>query len=133
MDRYYNPKNGDSYTVTAANTTPTGITFVDGNCNLDGGSGLLVVTGTLNMNGNPSFNGVILVLGSGVVNRDGGGNGNVYGAMVVASFNRNGNGGFTAPSFNTNGGGNSTMQYDSLAVSRALGAIGAAPGGIREY
>lgn len=133
MGRYRAPANGDSYTVNDSNTTPTGITFVDGNCNLDGGSGLLVVTGTLNMNGNPSFSGVILVLGGGVVNRDGGGNGNIYGAMVVASFNRNGNGGFTAPNFNTNGGGNSTMQYDSLAVSRALGAIGAAPGGIREY
>lgn len=133
MGRYFNPGNGESYTVTAANTTPTGITFVDGNCTLDGGSGLLVVTGNLNMHGNPNFEGVILVLGNGVVNRDGGGEGNIYGAMVVASFNRNGNGGFTAPFFNTNGGGNSKIQYDSLAVSRALGAIGAAPGGIREY
>ena len=133
MNRYFAPAAGESYTVSASNTTPTGITFVDGNCNLDGGSGLLVVTGALNMNGNPSFSGVILVLGTGTVNRNGGGNGDIYGAMVVASFNRNGNAGFTAPSFNTNGGGNSTLQYDSLAVSRALGAIGAAPGGIREY
>ncbi|MDT4896380.1 MAG: hypothetical protein QOH25_1457 [Acidobacteriota bacterium] len=132
MGRYNKPASGESYTVSSSNTTATGITFVDGNCNLDGGSGLLVVTGNLNMNGNPSFNGVILVLGTGVVNRDGGGNGNIYGAMVVASFNRT-SGNFTAPSFNTNGGGNSTMQYDSLAVSRSLGAIGAAPGGIREF
>jgi hypothetical protein len=132
MDRYYAPTSGSSYTVTAANTTANSITFVDGNCNLDGGSGLLVVTGNLEMNGNPSFNGVILVLGTGTVNRDGGGNGNVYGAMVVASFNRT-SGNFTAPSFITNGGGNSTLQYDSLAVSRAMGAIGVAPGGIREF
>ncbi|HKR01181.1 MAG TPA: hypothetical protein VJT09_10935, partial [Pyrinomonadaceae bacterium] len=133
MGRYYSVSNGDSYTVSSSNTTATGITFVDGNCNLDGGSGLLVVTGTLNMNGNPNFSGVILVLGGGTVNRDGGGNGDVYGAVVVASFNRNGNGGFTAPSFNTNGGGNSKMQYDSLAVSRAMGAIGTVSGGVREY
>jgi hypothetical protein len=133
MDRYYAPAAGSSYTVTADNTTPTSITFVDGDCNLEGGSGLLVVTGDLNMSGNPSFEGVILVLGQGTVNRNGGGNGNVYGAMVVASFDRNGNGGFTASSFNTNGGGNSTFQYDSLAVTRAMGAVGAAPGGIREY
>jgi hypothetical protein len=133
MGRYYAPANGSAYTVTAANTTPTGITFVDGDCNLDGGSGLLVVTGNLEMSGNPSFTGVILVLGEGTVNRNGGGNGNIYGAMVVASFNRNGNGGFTGSTFNTNGGGNSNFQYDSLAVSRALGAIGATPGGIREY
>jgi hypothetical protein len=132
MGRYYAPASGSSYSVTASNTTPTGITFVDGDCNLDGGSGLLIVTGNLQMNGNPNFDGVILVLGTGTVNRDGGGNGNVYGAMVVASFNRT-SGNFNAPSFNTNGGGNSTMQYDSLAVSRAMGAIGAAPGGIREF
>jgi hypothetical protein len=133
MGRYYSPASGSAYSVTASNTTPTGITFVDGDCNLDGGSGLLVVTGNLEMSGNPSFDGVILVLGGGSVNRNGGGNGNVYGAMVVASFNRTGTGGFTAPSFNTNGGGNSTMQYDSQAVARAMGAIGAAPGGVREY
>jgi hypothetical protein len=132
MGRYQKPAVGSAYTVTAANTTPTGITFVDGDCNLEGGSGLLVVTGNLEMSGNPNFEGVILVLGQGSVNRDGGGNGNVYGAMVVAAFNRQ-NGNFTAPSFNTNGGGNSTMQYDSLAVARALGAIGVAPGGIREF
>jgi len=132
MGRYHAPASGSEYTVTASNTTATGITFVDGNCNLEGGSGLLVVTGNLNMHGNPSFSGVILVLGTGVVNRDGGGNGNIYGAMVVANFNRT-SGDFGAPSFNTNGGGNSLMQYDSLAVARALGAIGAAPGGIREY
>ncbi|MDT5063024.1 MAG: hypothetical protein QOH63_3483 [Acidobacteriota bacterium] len=134
LNRYFTPATtGGSYTVNDSNTTPDGITFVDGNCNLDGGSGLLVVTGTLNMSGNPNFSGVILVLGTGSVNRDGGGNGNVYGALVVAGFDRNGTGGFTAPTFNTNGGGNSTMQYDSLAVSRAMGAVGTTVGGIREY
>lgn len=133
MDRYYAPASGSSKSVTAANTTPTGMTFVDGDCELDGGSGMLVVTGTLHMNGNPSFDGVILVLGEGKVERDGGGNGSVYGAMVVAAFDPNGTGGFTAPTFTTNGGGNSTLQYDSLAVSRAMGAVGAASGGMREY
>lgn len=133
MGRYFAPTNGDSYTVTSGNTTPTGITFIDGDCNLEGGSGLLVVTGNLNMNGNPNFEGVILVLGTGSVNRNGGGNGNIYGAMVVASFNRNGNGGFNAPSFTTNGGGNSVFQYDSLAVARAMGAVGTVSGGVREF
>jgi hypothetical protein len=132
MGNYHAPASGTEYTVSASNTTATGVTFVDGDCNLDGGSGLLVVTGKLNMKGNPNFSGVILVLGSGVVERDGGGNGNVYGAMVVAKFDRT-SGDFGAPSFKTNGGGTSLIQYDSLAVSRALGAIGAAPGGIREY
>ncbi|MDT4967862.1 MAG: hypothetical protein QOJ64_2599 [Acidobacteriota bacterium] len=134
VNRYFTPStSGGSVSVTASNTSAEGITFVDGDCNLDGGSGLLIVTGDLNMSGNPSFSGVILVLGGGSVNRNGGGNGNVFGAMVVAAFDRNGTGGFTSPTFNTNGGGNSTLQYDSLAVSRAMGAVGASVGGIREY
>jgi hypothetical protein len=133
LNRYYKPATGGSYTVNSSNTTADGITFVDGDCSLDGGSGLLVVTGDLTMSGNPNFSGVVLVLGGGSVNRNGGGNGNIYGALVVASFDRNGTGGFTAPVFNTNGGGNSTMQYDSLAVSRAMGAVGTTVGGIREY
>jgi hypothetical protein len=134
LNRYFTPATtGGSVTVSDSNTTPDGITFVDGNCNLEGGSGLLIVTGDLEMSGNPNFSGVILVLGTGSVNRNGGGNGNIYGALVVAALDRNGTGGFTAPIFNTNGGGNSTMQYDSLAVSRAMGAAGTIVGGIREY
>jgi hypothetical protein len=85
------------------------------------------------MNGNPNFNGLILVLGAGSVNRDGGGNGNIYGAMTVAHFNFVGPGGFLGPTFNTNGGGTSTMQYDSDAVRKALNAAGPRVWGVREY
>jgi hypothetical protein len=105
--------------------------FIDGDCVLDGGSGLLVVTGNLEMNGNPSFNGLILVLGDGTVNRNGGGSGNIYGALIVAKFNRSG-GGFLAPWFDTDGGGNSTMQYDSAAIRRALNTTGRPVAGIVE-
>jgi hypothetical protein len=108
-------------------------TFVDGNCTLDGGAGLLVVTGNLEMNGNPNFNGLILVLGGGTVNRDGGGNGNVYGAIAVAKFDQNGTGGFLAPTFYTNGSGNATIQYDSCAVKRALNIAGPRILGVHEY
>ncbi|HEV8167863.1 MAG TPA: hypothetical protein VGP59_00920, partial [Pyrinomonadaceae bacterium] len=84
-------------------------TFVDGDCTLDGGSGFLVVTGTLTLNGNPNFKGAILVLGTGVLIRNGGGNGDIYGGIMVAAFGRK-SGNFTAPTFLTNGGGNSTIQ-----------------------
>jgi hypothetical protein len=108
-----------------------GFTFVDGDCELDGGSGLLIVTGTLTMNGNPNFDGLILVLGEGRVERDGGGEGDVYGAMAVARFNATG--GFLPPFFNTAGGGNSTMHYDSTALRQALNAAGPRVLGIHEY
>ena len=64
--------------------------FVDGDCNLDGGGGLLIVTGTLTMSGNPSFSGLILVLGDGRIQRNGGGNGDIYGAITVARFDSTG-------------------------------------------
>ncbi len=95
------------------------ISYVDGNATLTGGAGLLIVTGKLTMHGNPSFDGIVLVLGTGEVERSGGGNGNFGGAMMVAKFDINGTGGFQAPKFQTNGGGNSDFQYDSRAVEAA--------------
>ena len=106
-------------------------TFVDGDCTLDGGSGFLVVTGTLTMRGNPNFKGAILVLGTGQLIRSGGGNGDIYGGIAVAAFNRTA-GNFTAPTFNTNGGGNSTIQYDSAALKTGIGS-GTNVSGIREF
>lgn len=118
----------DGYAGSATNPV---FTFVDGDCTLDGGGGLLVVTGNLEMNGNPSFSGLILVLGGGTINRDGGGNGNVYGAIAVASFGSTG--GFTAASFHTNGSGTATVQYDSDAVRRGLNLAGPRILGVGEY
>jgi hypothetical protein len=108
-----------------------GVTFVDGDCDLDGGSGLLIVTGTLSMKGNPNFDGLILVLGEGRVERDGGGEGEIYGAMAVARFNSTG--GFLPPFFDTDGGGTSTMKYDSRALRQALNAAGPRVLGIHEF
>lgn len=122
-----------SFSGTSGSTSSPAFTFVDGDCSLDGGAGLLIVTGTLTMSGNPSFTGLILVLGDGVVLRDGGGNGTIYGAMAVAKFPKNGSGGFQAASFTTNGGGTSLMQYDSSAVRSALNVAGPRVLGVHEY
>ena len=120
-----------SFSGYAGSTTSPALTFVDGDCTLDGGAGLLIVTGNLEMNGNPNFNGLILVLGGGTINRDGGGNGNVYGAIAVASFGATG--GFTAASFHTNGSGTATIQYDSDAIRNALNLSGPRILGVGEY
>jgi len=120
-----------SFSGYAGTSTDPLFTFVDGNCNLDGGAGLLIVTGTLTLNGNPNFDGLILVMGQGIVNRDGAGNGEYYGAMAVARFNRT-SGPFLAPWFDTDGAGTSSMQYDSDAIRRALNASGPRALGIHE-
>lgn len=116
---------------TSFDGNPEGFTFVDGDCDLDGGSGLLIVTGTLTMKGNPNFSGLILVLGEGRIERDGGGNGEIYGAVAVARFNATG--GFLPPFFDTDGGGTSLMKYDSRALRQALNAAGPRVLGIHEY
>jgi hypothetical protein len=126
--RYFTSFSGDS----GSSASPA-FTFVDGNCNLSGGAGLLIVTGDLNMSGNPSFDGVILVLGNGYINRNGGGNGSIFGAIVVASFDPAGTTDFTASTFHTNGGGNATIQYDSAAIKRALNLGGPVVWGVHEY
>jgi len=135
MGRYYT-----TFTGTAGTTTNPAYTFVNGNCTLDGGAGLLIVTGDLILNGNPNFNGVILVLGGGSVNRNGGGNGNIYGTVYVAKFARswpaNENAQshpFLAPTFNTNGGGTADLRYDSTWVQKAKDSMGDIIRDVREY
>jgi hypothetical protein len=135
MGRYFT-----SFSGMAGTTTEPKFTLVNGNATIDGGAGLLIVTGNLVLNGNPSFNGVILVLGEGTINRDGGGNGNILGSIYVAKFARSWpaseNGQphpFLAPAFHTNGGGNANLRYDSFWVQQAKDALGDIVRDIREY
>lgn len=135
MGRYYTSFNGMAGTATEPK-----FTLVNGNATIDGGAGLLIVTGNLVLNGNPSFNGIILVLGEGTINRDGGGNGNILGSVYVAKFARSWpaseNGQphpFLAPTFHTSGGGTADLRYDSAWVQQAKDALGDIVRDIREY
>ena len=130
LNRYFKPSAGQSITVD--DSTSSGLfTFVDGDCTLKNGAGVIIVTGTLTMRGNTNFRGIILVLGDGVLIRDGGGTGEVLGGITIAAFDREA-GGFTSATFNTNGGGNSTVQYDSSALTFGLSS-GQNVSGIREF
>ncbi len=135
MGRYYT-----SFSGIAGTTTKPEFTLVNGNATIDGGAGLLIVTGNLVLNGNPNFNGVILVIGEGTINRDGGGNGNVFGSIYVARFARSWpaseNGlphPFLAPVFYTDGGGTANLEYDSEWIQKAKDALGDIVRDIREY
>jgi hypothetical protein len=122
-----------------ANNPDGALTFVDGDFTLGPGSptgqGTLIVTGNLTLNGNFNWNGVIMVLGGGSVQRSGGGNGNIYGAMFVAKFAKTGAATdvFQAPTFNTSGGGSANIQYNSFEVDRAKAVGGHSVTGIHEY
>jgi len=124
-DRYFNTTAGDSAPSDFGATTSDGIfTFVDGDVSLpsSGGKGLLVVTGTLTMSGSQTFDGLVLVLGGGVLDRSGGGNGSSLGAFVVAKFDSTG--GFLAPRFTSSGSGTSVLQLDRGKVKTALRLAG---------
>jgi hypothetical protein len=116
------------------------LTFVDGNCSLTGGAGLLIVTGALDLNGAPSFNGLILVLGEGNMFRSGGGSGDIYGAIALARFARtwpvaeNSQAHpFLWPTFDTSGGGTGTIGWDPSKVEEALSVLPPRVVAIREH
>jgi len=135
LGRYYTSFSG----IAGTDADPK-FTFVNGNATLDGGAGLMIVTGNLILNGNPQFKGVILVLGEGTVNRDGGGNGNVLGSIYIAKFARSWpsseNGQphpFMAPIFHTDGGGTAELKYDSVWVKTGKETMGDIIRDIREF
>lgn len=113
--------------------TAQGITFCDGNCTFSGnGGGILVVTGKLTLQGNFSFNGLIIVSGRDGVDRSGAGTGTIQGNMVVAPYvgSRVEDGidpdltaTFLSPQYNLSGGGDSTMVYNSKSVANGMVAV----------
>jgi hypothetical protein len=129
-----------TYYPSGGSGNPTGFTFCNGNYDMGSGSGsgLLIVTGELTTRGGTDFNGVVLVLGAGYINRDGGGGGAFYGANFVARvdwpvpYGTTPLADFGAPFFQFNGAGNATMQYDSSAVANALRLLPAPVLGVSE-
>jgi type IV pilus assembly PilX-like protein len=109
---------GSGCTGTYGTTAHPQITYANGDVNLNGGAGILVVTGTLSISGVMEFDGLVLVIGQGAVVINGGGNGSFYGEMFIANTNNS-----TAPyaqlatlgspSFTWKGGGKSSMYYNS--------------------
>ena len=135
MGRHYTSFNGY-----AGSTATPEFTFVNGDCNLEGGAGLLIVTGNLVMNGNPNFNGIVLVLGNGYMKRDGAGNGNVLGTTYIARFARSWPASenaqphpFLAPTFITQGTGNADLRFDSPSVQTGRNVLGTIVRDVREF
>jgi hypothetical protein len=114
------------------------VNVVNGDLTIGGsGAGVLLVTGQLTLNGNFSWDGLILVIGEGAIVKDGGGGATVNGAMFAANLYSDAAAGTTGPGpypgystkiplgannapgipfFNWSGGGNATIQYDSCWI-----------------
>jgi hypothetical protein len=94
------------------------ITYVTGDATLSGGAGVVVVTGTLTFNGNTNFDGLILVIGQGIMNVQGGGGGQVNGSVFIANTNSHTSpfgqlATLGSPTLNWSGGGSNFIQYNS--------------------
>lgn len=157
---------GDQNGVPVGNyLTGKGITFIDGNLNIspsqDGG-GILVVNGKITNNGGYSFKGLILVIGQGGMDRQGGGSATLEGNMVIAPYMSPGrriltafdspmeksldcsgpitspqttaltNRCFYAPKYSISGGGGSDVMYNSQSVSNGLSGLGNFVKGVAE-
>jgi len=130
--RYFPSGVAPTGTYPFGNPNGTGITFCDGNCTLTGdGGGILVVTGKLTLHGNFSFRGIIIVTGSGGVDRTGAGNGLIQGNMVIAPYQNSSvlpatdpvGTAFLAPRYDLSGGGSSMIAYNSTAINSGLVAV----------
>lgn len=67
------------------------VTVVQGDMSLSStdGYGILLVTGKLTLSGDFSFHGLVLVIGQGEIDENGGGNGGIVGGMVLAKIGDN--------------------------------------------
>jgi hypothetical protein len=131
MGRYFTTASPPAAGAYGTDTAPV-FTFVDGNFTVPGGKkggGLLVVTGTLEIQKDAEWDGLILVMGDdplGNVSKfklTTAGHAKIYGAMVIAPFHRIATVGtpFLGPFFDTSlGGHDSEFKYDSGEVRDAI-------------
>src|SRR5258707_226535 len=131
--------NGGVPTNLGTSTAPV-INVVNGDYTYTGsGAGILLVTGQLTLNGNFSYNGLILAIGEGAITKSGGGGGTVNGAMFAANLYHDNPGtsgpraypAYTNPSalgsslqpgipyFGWSGRPSATIQYDSCWIGNA--------------
>jgi hypothetical protein len=104
------------------------INFIDGNAIMgpQSGCGLLVVTGNLEFHGDYNWKGLILIIGKGSATFNGGGNGQVTGAVFIANLNGpivNGVQTLGSPTANYAGGGGNAIQYDHCNAENMLAKV----------
>ena len=90
----------------------------------DPGAGIILVKGTLTVNGYPSYNGAILVIGTGNMVVSGAGNGTINGGIFVANTSTCAGTGLLGPvSYDNPGGGTFNLNYNSDAIKPKDGLL----------
>lgn len=115
-------------------SSPGRVVFAEGDFDLGGSDsheGLIVVTGAFTMGGNVSWSGIVLVVGEGIFIRNGGGNGVISGASLLADIAgpdnvygtsddcTGGTDGFDSVVYDESGGGTSDTFYCSTDIAAA--------------
>lgn len=97
--------------------TGLGLTFCDGNCTISGdGGGVLIVKGKLTTTGGVNFKGMVVVVGTDGLLRNGNGgpDDQIIGSMIVSPYTLTPTPRWLAPKFQVNGGGSSVVTYSGL-------------------
>jgi len=119
--------------ILEGDSTHTVVDYIDGDFsknNIDG-YGILVVTGRLTVGGNFDWHGLILAVGDGEVDFNGGGNGNgavVTGTVIVSKIwddhtTKNLLTQLGSPEFNWGGGGGNGIQFDHCWADNLMNNI----------
>jgi hypothetical protein len=122
------PVNGLSAAQLGSASNPQ-ITVVNGDLNVAGagtGYGTLVVTGNFTFSGDWGWRGVVLVIGQGNMQENGGGNNEFDGALLVAkTLDGAGNplAALGVPTVNWTGGGGNGVYYDSCWINNATSGV----------
>lgn len=128
--------NTDLGSCTVPSVGPGDVVFIDGDLSngpTSSNSGTLVVTGELSYGVNAGWNGVVLVVGTGRLLRNGGGSGNPSGGVVIASIDPTPDGpradksdwcttppdGYGQAYYRVNGTGNSTVEWCTAHINEA--------------
>jgi len=131
---YTTLKNNADYTspsdpgFTLGTSSDRKVVVIDGNftMNSGAGAGILLVTGQLTLQGNFSYDGVVLVIGTGKIRREDGGNGTIQGGIYIANIKgsdgqiNTADDAFGIPTLDTNGGGNSTIPYNLTSQTQSI-------------
>jgi hypothetical protein len=127
-------KTNTGSSVDFGSPTAPAINYINGDVTISGGTngyGILAVTGRLQMNGNFAWHGPVLVIGDGILDFGGGGNGTIYGMVLVATIYPD-PGHHTdadllptlgSPTVNWNGGGGNSILYDHCWATNIMSKI----------
>ena len=110
------------------------INYINGDVTIAGGTngyGILAVTGRLQMNGNFTWHGPVLVIGDGILDFGGGGGGTIIGTVLVAKIYPDPThhsdadllDTLGAPTINWNGGGGNSILYDHCWATNIMSKI----------